>query len=158
MNYLYCHSCGQPIRREYDFCIYCGATQAKAKAATDPYNIEAKYCADGCRQLHSIIKGTMYSNIDGTSREWLLNRMYVGEPLYFHPYLYEGDPAIAIYNSRSEMVGNLSADLAEEFVERFEKGEIGSIYYTECVERDSGNVYKIIINIKRASHSGRNSK
>jgi hypothetical protein len=83
---------------------------------------------EGCRLLVSEIRGTKYKNDDGTSRHEFLSQMDDEDDLFLESSLYEGEPAVEVYNSSGNMLGHLNKDLAAEFCDKIENDKIGRVY------------------------------
>lgn len=58
------------------------------------------------------VVGVSFTNGDGSSRQKIISKMVPGEAIVLKPYFYKGDKAVGVYNSRSEMIGNISAELS----------------------------------------------
>lgn len=106
------------------------------------------YAENGCRQLHTIIVGTRFENSDGTNRKSIIRATEVGSRLKLVPYLYDGEPAVAIHNSLDFMMGNMRRELAEEFYDKVNRGQIAGVYLNSKTMVDGAYKCGITINIR----------
>lgn len=65
-------------------------------------------------EIYTKVVGVTYPNDDGSSRQRILSHCHSGDEVIFHPFIYEGDPALAVHTKYGQ-IGNLSADLASRF-------------------------------------------
>lgn len=76
---------------------------------------------DGKRVRETIrtkVKGVTFDNEDGTNRQDILSRVFEHDQLEIEKYEYNGKPA-AYVKCNGEIIGNISADLAESLAERY---------------------------------------
>lgn len=76
---------------------------------------------DGKRVRETIrtkVKGVTFDNEDGTNRQDILSRVFEHDQLEIEKYVYNGKPA-AYVKCNGEIIGNLSAELAESLAQRY---------------------------------------
>ena len=101
---------------------------------------------DGKRVRETIrtkVKGVTFDNEDGTNRQDILGRVFEHDRLEIEKYTYKGAPA-AYVKCNGEIIGNLSAELAESLAERYPDAE----YEARITELTGGGERTIGCNIE----------
>ena len=68
---------------------------------------------DLVRSFHTRVVGVTYDNDDGSSRQEILSRCLIGEPVSFYWHTFNGAPACAVISDHGQ-IGYLSANLAAD--------------------------------------------
>ena len=68
---------------------------------------------DLVRSFHTRVVGVTYNNDDGSSRQEILSRCLIGEPVSFYWHTFNGAPACAVISDHGQ-IGYLSANLAAD--------------------------------------------
>lgn len=76
--------------------------------------LDREYTAVGHTSTHVV--GTTFQNKDGSSRRYNLAFCYAGKKLEIRPFVYEGDPAYAVFSDDGQ-IGNLPATCSQEISE-----------------------------------------
>ena len=77
---------------------------------------------DLVRSFHARVRGTSYPNDDGSSRQEILSRCLVGEPVSFNWHTFNGDPACSVISDHGQ-IGFLAADLAADLVRDYDSDD-----------------------------------
>ena len=92
---------------------------------------------DGKRVRETIrtkVKGVTFDNEDGTNRQDILSRVFEHDQLEIEKYQYNGKPA-AYVKCNGEIIGNISADLAESLAQRYPDAQ----YEARIIELTGGD-------------------
>lgn len=99
------------------------AQRAAVAAQLDAWHDSQKKLAARIRQdyisvgrISTHIVGTSFQNDDGSSRRNNLAFCYVGKKLEVRPFIYQGDPAYAVFTDDGQ-IGNIPATIAQKISE-----------------------------------------
>lgn len=93
------------------------------------------------------VKGVTFRNDDGTSRQEILSCCLRGESVYFRQFIYNGKPAYAVISDHGQ-IGNLSADLAENFDARYGRDAYISGTISDITGGEDGMYYGCMLHIR----------
>lgn len=128
---MYCNYCGKQIDNESKFCVFCGQ----------------KVLTTAIRKWDINVSGVTFQNDDGTSRQKLISKMKVGEPILFSTYTYKGKPAVYILNSRRQIVGNVPAENSVEITNKLKDNRIQKAEVEKIGKLDNKNIYYLGIRL-----------
>ena len=76
------------------------------------------------RCIHSKVVGVSFKNEDGTSRQFNISKVKQNDELKLVPYEYEpGEEALGVFHNNRQ-IGNISADLCYEMIEKVKNSDI----------------------------------
>lgn len=109
----------------------------------------SEFSEPGYRQLHTYIAGTKYENTDGSSRQEFLSHTFGGERIKLVKSEYNGEPSVMVCKARDFQLGFLKVEIAKEFSDKLDRGQIGGVYVSKVSEIEGFRYCDIVINIAK---------
>jgi len=85
------------------------------------------------------IVGEYYDNDDGTSRQEIITRAKVGDPVTLSFYTYHGEPACAVKTADGQ-IGHLPRDIADEMLQEVASADDVTATITDIYRNDLGTL------------------
>lgn len=112
------------------------------------YSIELK--TKDIRSFSLKVAGVTFKNNDGTDRQKIISKLYVGEELKLFPYKHEGKNAVYVMTLNNKIVGNIPAENTTEICNKINSNKIEKITVKEVdnfINENNKNIYYLIVNI-----------
>lgn len=112
------------------------------------YSIELK--TKDIRSFSLKVAGVTFKNNDGTDRQKIISKLYVGEELKLFPYKHEGQNAVYVMTLNNKIAGNIPAENTTEICNKINSNKIEKITVKEVdnfINENNKNIYYLIVNI-----------
>lgn len=112
------------------------------------YSIELK--TKDIRSFSLKVAGVTFKNNDGTDRQKIISKLYVGEELKLFPYKHEGKNAVYVMTLNNKIAGNIPAENTTEICNKINSNKIEKITVKEVdnfINENNKNIYYLIVNI-----------
>lgn len=112
------------------------------------YSIELK--TKDIRSFSLKVAGVTFKNNDGTDRQKIISKLYVGKELKLFPYKHEGKNAVYVMTLNNKIAGNIPAENTTEICNKINSNKIEKITVKEVdnfINENNKNIYYLIVNI-----------
>lgn len=112
------------------------------------YSIELR--TKDIRNFSLKVAGVTFKNNDGTDRQKIISKLYVGEELKLSPYKHEGKNAVYVMTLNNKIAGNIPAENTTEICNKINSNKIEKITVKEVdnfINENNKNIYYLIVNI-----------